>query len=113
MGEANSLLGEFDAESHICSVPFFISQLLCGNGKACGFTMETNDSEYQPNSVCEPNSCATPFLQNGMKTHKTRDLMPILQALIHHTRASGSTEQVETRALSALLDVCDRTERIL
>ena len=29
-----TLLGEFDAESHICSVPLFISQLLCGKWKS-------------------------------------------------------------------------------
>ena len=38
---------------------FSLANCYAANGKACGFTMETNDSEYQPNSVCEPNSCAT------------------------------------------------------
>ena len=32
---------------------FSLANCYAANGKACGFTMETNDSEYQPNcSAC-------------------------------------------------------------
>ena len=52
---------------------FSLANCYAANGKACGFTMETNDSEYQPNSVCVPNSCATPsyYSLHSPTTHLT------------------------------------------
>ena len=91
---------------------FSLANCYAAMEKRAGLLWKQMTPNTSPTQCVSP-TLVRPLLQNGMKTHKTRDLMPILQALIHHTRASGSTEQVETRALSALLDVCDRTERIL